>query len=773
MKFVHFLLAVIVSIVSFSNLMAGDAAAGNIWYEYIGDSLNPNKYRVHIEIYQDLLFGAIVRTHMNMCISSSCFPDYTVQVPFTGLYNNIPPQDTFQGSRPGVILTPMLTECVDSGQVNTIAFSEIHFYSAEIVLPGRCSDFRFSVSSCCRRNYDNINNDPQIYLYADLNNLNGPNSSPRFVHPAAKSFCLNHKFLWVQSAVEPDGDSLYYELASAKSSNDCYSYSSIGFKPGYSVLQPFTTTSGIHIDPANGHISFTPSQVEVAAFNIKISEYRKYSGMWTRVGLSERGVQATLVPNCKNSIIYGPRFDSLSNPPQLVKRDSIKGYGVSKIFSRDSVPDPGLSGEYLLKVPVLNYNCFDSTIEVNFKDKVLCTSIAKDGSDFRLVGSDSVARPVIAATFSITSSGYTKSILLRMHKPLDVNGDYFLYIKPGSDYNTLISSCGFQMPVGSLAIVRVDDCPVPDYDLLNVSVEEDKKIRLNWELDSSTYNPVLFNSWRIYRAQTNGVFYLIDNFKYDTVHTYVDSSLGSWSIDLSSYQYKLEMDQNFSSRQATRAIRTILLSLDQPDSTRMNQVSFNWSYYDGWNDPHYEFFVGKLHPALGINWKSVQGPAPGFLSTIHTFPEITPTTDVVYAAKVVASNPSDTGNFFQSESNWVYMHLKFQPAEPDPEPVYLRIPNVFTPNGDGSNDAFIIESDFQKVHATIYNRWGKLVYEQRVDITDFAWNGQDVHTGKIVSDGVYYYIMEFSSLLDDGYGQYRSVTEIKRGSVTVQRGGAR
>src|SRR5690606_18067691 len=53
-----------------------------------------------------------------------------------------------------------------------------------------------------------------------------------------------------------------------------------------------------------------------------------------------------------------------------------------------------------------------------------------------------------------------------------------------------------------------------------------------------------------------------------------------------------------------------------------------------------------------------------------------------------------------------------------------RLPNTFTPNGDGDNDLFIpypyrfIESvDFK-----VFNRWGNLVFE--TDNPDLLWNGQ-------------------------------------------------
>lgn len=63
----------------------------------------------------------------------------------------------------------------------------------------------------------------------------------------------------------------------------------------------------------------------------------------------------------------------------------------------------------------------------------------------------------------------------------------------------------------------------------------------------------------------------------------------------------------------------------------------------------------------------------------------------------------------------------------------LRIPNTFTPNGDGINDVFEIEGieGFDRVEVTIINRWGNEVYRNVNYQND--WGGGDL------SQGTYYY----------------------------------
>lgn len=62
-------------------------------------------------------------------------------------------------------------------------------------------------------------------------------------------------------------------------------------------------------------------------------------------------------------------------------------------------------------------------------------------------------------------------------------------------------------------------------------------------------------------------------------------------------------------------------------------------------------------------------------------------------------------------------------------------PNVFTPNGDGTNDylEFTGLDNFPNSSLTIYNRWGNKIYESADYQND--WNGSGV------ADGTYYYIL--------------------------------
>lgn len=78
------------------------------------------------------------------------------------------------------------------------------------------------------------------------------------------------------------------------------------------------------------------------------------------------------------------------------------------------------------------------------------------------------------------------------------------------------------------------------------------------------------------------------------------------------------------------------------------------------------------------------------------------------------------------------------------------IPNVFSPNDDGSNDGFHLVSYINLTDMTgyIFNRWGQILY-QWDGLSDF-WDGRTV-TGEQAPDGTYYYAFEFTDINGENF----------------------
>lgn len=100
-------------------------------------------------------------------------------------------------------------------------------------------------------------------------------------------------------------------------------------------------------------------------------------------------------------------------------------------------------------------------------------------------------------------------------------------------------------------------------------------------------------------------------------------------------------------------------------------------------------------------------------------------------------------------------------------PIKLKVPNIFTPNGDGYNDYFIIvESDeveeeeegarsraatednfkplntfYERTELVVFNRWGRTVYESS--------NYQNDWDGGNLGDGTYFYVIKCKGFKND------------------------
>ena len=81
------------------------------------------------------------------------------------------------------------------------------------------------------------------------------------------------------------------------------------------------------------------------------------------------------------------------------------------------------------------------------------------------------------------------------------------------------------------------------------------------------------------------------------------------------------------------------------------------------------------------------------------------------------------------------------------------IPDVFTPNGDGYNDTFVIPAlaNYPNFKLTIYNRYGNIVYKyaNKGRVNPIWWDGHStgrmtINKNKIVPVGTYFYIIDFN-----------------------------
>ena len=90
----------------------------------------------------------------------------------------------------------------------------------------------------------------------------------------------------------------------------------------------------------------------------------------------------------------------------------------------------------------------------------------------------------------------------------------------------------------------------------------------------------------------------------------------------------------------------------------------------------------------------------------------------------------------------------------------LKIPNVFTPNGDTKNDVFFVRSvGIASIDGEIYDRWGIRIFTWNSQHE--GWTGKSQVTDMDYSPGTYYYIIKTVNLLGK--------LEVRRGFILLTR----
>lgn len=124
--------------------------------------------------------------------------------------------------------------------------------------------------------------------------------------------------------------------------------------------------------------------------------------------------------------------------------------------------------------------------------------------------------------------------------------------------------------------------------------------------------------------------------------------------------------------------------------------------------------------------------------------------------KVKAIKPGVVLNTATVSANETDPNLANNSATESKSVAAIIIPNVFTPNGDGLNDTFMVPGlEFYEANElTIFNRWGATVYDKKSYKNDW--------TGDQLNEGTYYYLLKLKTA--------GNKWEVHKGFVMIIRG---
>lgn len=418
-------------------------------------------------------------------------------------------------------------------------------------------------------------------------------------------------------------------------------------------------------------------------------------------------------------------------------------------------------------------------IEVNLSSPVLCNSIAVNGSDFIVEGPSNVT--VASAQAINCVAGMTSKVLVNLANPIMVDGTYTLKVKTGTDGNTLIDDCNRLVPVDRSINFIINSYNVlltakPDTTICNTA-ESIQLYGINnaptpaggfqyqWEPSDRVSNPNALNTNASIQMGQSNVFHLqtvdangcvlrdsnVVNISYLTGHLDPKEPIicDGDSILLSAdggtiYQW---------SSNANMSGGTENISCPNCRETYVTGPIGEHNYYVvvkdefGCSDTLVSHVTVKPKPDLDVQPRDttiyygdkVQLHASG--ATFYNWYPIE-YLDFYNLASPVAF-PKETTLY---TVHGIDRHGCIGIDSSLVEVIYrdaIRIPNSFTPNGDGLNDKFKIINiePYHKIQTFhIYNRYGQLVFETMNP--EEGWDGK--LNGKNAELGVYMYHIQIA-----------------------------
>lgn len=338
--------------------------------------------------------------------------------------------------------------------------------------------------------------------------------------------------------------------------------------------------------------------------------------------------------------------------------------------------------------------CSPTTLHLEFKKPILCSSIAADGSDFNVTGPALVN--VISANGTCNSNGVSSSIDMQLGAPIQLGGTFQIHLKNGSDGNTLIDECGQQTPPSTLSFVTSD----------TVSASFTFQTQQGCRFDTISFSHDGRNGVNSWKWKLNGsLISNQQNFRkpFAASGQYPIQLLVSNGVCTDSVTTTIVLNNQVKASFETNSI------ICPEDSAIFKNTSTGTIDAWLWN-------FGNSNTSTQQNPAFQKYPVTG--------------TDNYYSVLLTVFN----NNLGCKDTTTQKIRVL--------KSCYIAVPNAFTPNDDGLNDFLYPLNAFKadNLNFSVYNRWGKLVFKT----TDWTkkWNGKI--KGEPQPSGIYVWTLNYT-----------------------------
>ena len=594
-------------------------------------------------------------------------------------------------------------------------------YTGVMNLPSSMGGYTLSHQRCCRNS--TISNVSNPGVWGNTFTVRIPsvdlscNSSPIFSVQPPLLLCAGENFDFDHSALDQDGDSLFYELCSAlhgASQNNpgpsvaqAPPYTSVPYAQGYSSQNPIPANPAFQIDPQTGRLTGKPNQVGQYLFAVCVSEYRN-GQLLSKVSRDFQFNVTSCNPTAR--AVIAPQIElpnTLCNGLTVAfQHNSIGAMDFLWLFGDPANPSASSTlanptytysdtGSYTVRLIVNQGTVCSDTVDEVFKlNYPLDAEIATSGvfcTETQNVSAEALGNFGANARFKWEVGGqvlFGRNIVLPQ---LNAAGAHTLKLTVEDFGCALILTeqvVLYQRPVLVDRVPVVSGCSP-----LRVAFADESAgsgLQHFWDFgdgsSSQAANPVhVYQQGGVYTV-THSIWSNLgcpDSLSavYTNAITVVQSPVVSFSVD---QKLKTFYDRSF--RFDFEASADVVYS-----ETRMGDGSV---YYDEESVIHQYADTGRfevVHIAL-----NALGCGDTVVETVRVRPE-----------------------------------------------VLLFVPTAFTPNGDGVNDVLYAEAmGFRGFEFLVFDRWGKVVFQTNDPAK--GWDGRFMNAGAEAASGMYSFVANYT-----------------------------